>query len=138
MIKLPRFEHFVWIGLAAYAGYYFDVVNAVRFDHRIYSAALIAAVCLASVTVLIAAYFIIWCSYVKSMSSDDWEVHQPYFIPIATLSFILASIGMNCALWGVYGVKTPFLLFVLGMGTVSTIALVPSWEAAKEADAKHK
>ena len=40
----------------------------------------------------VAMYLIIWCSYIKGVSPDDWEAYNAYAIPIATAAGLLSGL----------------------------------------------
>lgn len=42
------------------------------------------------------------------------------------------------ALWGVYGLKSPIIVFVMFMGFVMTIAIIPGWSQEKPPPKKTK
>lgn len=44
------------------------------------------------VNVCIGAFLIVYITYIKKVSSDDWETHYPAAIPIATGSFIMGAV----------------------------------------------
>ncbi len=44
------------------------------------------------INVLIAAYLIVWLSFIKKVSSDKWNDLHPMLIPIATASFVIGSL----------------------------------------------
>ena len=43
-------------------------------------------------SIAVAAYLIVWCSYIQGISSDDWETTHPYMIPIATGCGLLSGV----------------------------------------------
>ena len=39
----------------------------------------------------IAFFLIVWLSFIKKIPTEDWEVHYPAAVPIATAAFIFGS-----------------------------------------------
>nr|CAB3267035.1 transmembrane protein 128-like [Phallusia mammillata] len=125
------FDTITWIILSAVTLYYTDIVNALKVDHRISGYFLHLAVISSIIAFSIGLYFIVWVSMVKGVHSDDWETYVPFGIPIATGSGVSAGICWTIALWGVYGIKSPIIVFILFMGFVMTVSIIPSWSEEK-------
>ena len=44
-----------------------------------------------AINLAIAFFLIVWLSFIKKIPTEDWEVHYPAAIPIATAAFIFGS-----------------------------------------------
>lgn len=122
-------ETFFWLLISGLTLFYTDIVNALKVDSRVDSTACIFGFISIGTTFSIFLYLIVWCSWIKGIDSDDWETHAPYSIPVATFSGVVSSICWLFAFYGVYGLKTPFILFILFMGFVTLVSLLPPWSS---------
>ncbi|XP_046850323.1 transmembrane protein 128-like [Xenia sp. Carnegie-2017] len=112
-----------WMVASMAVFYYTDFYMAIKIDPRVYRLWLYIGCFFLLVNFLLAFYLIFWCSYFKGI--DNWESHAPFAIPIATGAFIAGMICCAYALWPVWGIFTPFILFTLFMGIVFLLTLVP-------------
>ncbi|KAL5020862.1 hypothetical protein ScPMuIL_000017 [Solemya velum] len=119
-------QNVLWLISAFAVFYYTDMVNALRYDRRIDRTWLNAGLLSVGITVSISLFLIIWVSCVKKRHSDDWERLYPAAIPIATAAFILGGICLTKGLWPIWSIFTPVILFVLFMGFVVTVAMLPN------------
>ena len=125
-------ENLLWLSASGLTLYYTDIINALKVDSRINNTAFTWSIVSTCIPLLIFSYLIVWCSWIKGIHSDSWEVYSPYSIPVATLSGVVSSICWIVTLYGVYGYKTPLILFILFMGFVTLIALMPPWTPEPE------
>lgn len=117
--------------------YYSDIVNVLKIDPRIEANYFYASVTTSLIPFGICLYLIIWLSGIKNVSSDDWDIQAPYAIPIATLFAVVSGLLWNITLWGVYRFMTPIILFLLMMGFVMTISILPPWTREKKVKVKN-
>ena len=54
------------------------------------------AVFFGGLSMIVAVYLIVWCSYLKGISADDWETYNPYAIPIATGCGVISGLWYIC------------------------------------------
>ncbi|XP_015769956.1 PREDICTED: transmembrane protein 128-like [Acropora digitifera] len=117
-------SHSVFWMLAALAVFYYsDFYIALRVDSRIHRTWLYVGGGLIGVNLSIGCYCVLWLSYYKKIT--DWDKHSPYIIPIATASFIAGMICSTYALWPIWRLLTPFIVFTLFMGVIFLATLIP-------------
>lgn len=121
-----------WIIAAFLTLYYSDLIIVLKVDHRVNIKYFYASLAVTSIPIAIACYLILYLSFMKNVHSDDWEISAPYAIPMATASTVVAGILWNVSLWDVYRFYTPIILFLLFMGLVMTISILPPWNAEKK------
>ncbi|XP_033633068.1 transmembrane protein 128-like [Asterias rubens] len=114
----------LWILATAAILYYTDLIPAIKEDHRIYRSWLYLGLVLLAIPVCIGGYLIVFLSWIKKNS--DWENAVPMAIPLATGTFIAGSICLNIAIWPVYSILTPVMLFTLFMGFIVVVSLLPN------------
>ncbi|XP_006815234.2 transmembrane protein 128-like [Saccoglossus kowalevskii] len=118
---------FFWLVASAAVFYYTDFAIAIQVDPRINRYWFNIGVVLIGVNVFIGIYFVVVCSWIRKISSDDWEKHFPFAIPFATACFALGSLCLNVGLWPLWKLLTPVILFILFMGFVVFVSLLPSF-----------
>lgn len=121
-----------WIIAAFLTLYYSDLITVLKVDHRVNIKYFYASLAMTSIPIAIACYLILYLSIMKNVHSDDWEISAPYAIPVATISTVAAGILWNVSLWDVYSFYTPLILFLLFMGLIMTISILPPWNAEKK------
>jgi len=62
-------------------------------------------------------------AFVKRIDFEKWQTEAKQEIQIATGLFVIGSVFMNIATWSVWGLLTPFILFITGMGLLSVASL---------------
>ena len=62
----------------------------------------------------------------NSFTILDLSLRSVYIYLIMNL-LVLSYFSWNIALWDIYGIKTPLIVFFLFMGFVMTVAIIPSW-----------
>ncbi|XP_072042050.1 transmembrane protein 128-like [Amphiura filiformis] len=113
-----------WI-LATFAIFYYtDFIDAIKVDPRVNRPWLYSGALLIGVNITIGFYLIVICSWIRKI--EDWEIHAPIAIPMATTTFIMGGLCVNIALWPVYGFLTPLMLFTVFMGFVVLVSLLPN------------
>ncbi|XP_070540934.1 transmembrane protein 128-like [Ptychodera flava] len=117
----------MWMVASIAVFYYTDFAIAVRVDPRINRLWFNVGVVLVAVNIAIGFYFVVICSWIRKIHTDDWEKHMPAAIPIATVAFIGGAVCLNVGLWPVWSILTPFILFTLFMGVVVLISLLPNF-----------
>ncbi|RDD41987.1 Transmembrane protein 128 [Trichoplax sp. H2] len=114
-------ESVIWLLAALGILRYTDFLLIVCYDPRINRLWLYAGAGFLVVFSLIGCWLIIW--YKIILKIDDYQKRVPAAIPIATTSFILSFGCFTYALWPVWGILTPLLLFTLMMGVIVTVSL---------------
>ncbi|XP_019620726.1 PREDICTED: transmembrane protein 128-like [Branchiostoma belcheri] len=114
-----------WLVASMAMFYYTDIAVALRVDPRINWLWLLPGAVLIGLNVGIGAFLIVWLSWIKGVSTDEWEKRYPSAIPTATASFIIGGLCCMVGLWPVWGFLTPIILFTLFMGVVMVISLFP-------------
>ncbi|XP_060603267.1 transmembrane protein 128-like [Ruditapes philippinarum] len=120
-------QNICWLIASIGVFYYTDFYRAVLYDHRINRLWFNIGALSVAVNVCIAIFLIVYLSYIKKVSSDDWERKYPSLIPIATAAFVFGGIFLTVGLWPLWGPFTPFILFVLFMGFVVMVAMLPNF-----------
>ncbi|KAK3581611.1 hypothetical protein CHS0354_003150 [Potamilus streckersoni] len=120
-------QNILWLLASMATFYYSDFYLAVTYDPRVNRLLFKIGMLLMGVNISIAVFLIIWLSYVKKIDSDKWEKSYPAAIPIATASFVLGAVVLTVALWPVWGILTPVILFILFMGFIVFIAMLPNF-----------
>jgi len=123
--KLGRINsHSVFWMVASFAVFYYtDFYLALRFNNRIHRPWMYIGIGLVSTTVAIATYLIVYYHYY--MKIREYEKHEPYAVPLATVTFISGMIVLCYALWPVWSILTPIILFTLFMGVVFISTILP-------------
>ncbi|XP_071946806.1 transmembrane protein 128-like [Antedon mediterranea] len=116
-------QNLIWLLALFCIFYYTEFVLTLQTDPRIKRGWLYTGCVLVGINCFIGFYLIVICTWIKKI--DNWESHFPSAIPMATASFILGSICLNVALWPVYGVLAPIILFTFLMGVIILATLIP-------------
>ncbi|XP_077992706.1 transmembrane protein 128-like [Glandiceps talaboti] len=116
-----------WMIASIAVFYYTDFAIAIRVDPRINRLWFNIGVALVALNIAIGFYFIVICSWIRKIPTDDWEKHAPALIPVATAVFIIGSICLNVGLWPLWKIFTPVILFTLFMGVVVLISIIPNF-----------
>jgi uncharacterized membrane protein len=86
-------ENACWFLASIVCVYFSDIFNIILYDERIYRTLMLSSFSLIGVFILIAAYMVLWLSYVKKVNSDQWsDTTHPALIPVATACFVSGSI----------------------------------------------
>lgn len=120
-------QNVLWLIGSIALFYYTDFYVAVRYDPRVNRLWFNIGGIMILVNMGIAAFLIVYLSWIKKMSSDDWEKNYPCAIPIATGAFIMGGMCVTVGLWPVWSIFTPFMLFTFFMGFVVTVAMIPNF-----------
>ncbi|KJE91298.1 hypothetical protein CAOG_08606 [Capsaspora owczarzaki ATCC 30864] len=120
----PTIEGVVWFGLALLIYRFTNFPEVIMFDSRIRRSYLHFGLALMGVNVLISLYLVVYLRWIRK-SQAAWEVEAPYAIPIITACGVLAAVLLSIAIWPVWGILSPFFLFVLLMGLVVVLRLLP-------------
>ncbi|XP_045190761.2 transmembrane protein 128-like [Mercenaria mercenaria] len=120
-------QNICWLIASLGVFYYTDFYRAILYDQRINRLWFNIGALSVGANVSIAIFLIVYLSFIKKVSSDDWERKYPALIPIATAAFVVGGIFLTVGLWPVWGPFTPIILFVLFMGFVVTVAMLPNF-----------
>jgi len=114
-----------WI-LAAIAVLYFtDFAAVIVYDENVYRTWLLLGAVFLFLFLCVAVFIIGYVSWYRRISSDDWETLYPTAIPLATAFFVTASFCITVSLWPVWSILTPIILFIMLMGVIVIIAMIP-------------
>lgn len=105
--------------------YITDFALVVLYDERVDRNWLYAGVGSLGIASLCCFYCIVWLKWIKKVPSDNWETHNPFVIPIATISIIIGSAFVCKGLWAVWHVLTFPIVGTQFMGLIVVIAMVP-------------
>ena len=75
-----------------------------------------------SVVVYLAVY-LPW--YKKINDSQMWDIHCPHAIPCATLCGSISIVSFTIAIWPVWGLLSPLIVFILVMGVIFASHFIP-------------
>ncbi|GAB1603929.1 transmembrane protein 128-like isoform X1 [Argonauta hians] len=117
----------MWLITSIATFYYSDFYPALLYDTRINRFWFNLGAILIGVNITIGAFLILWTSCIKKIPSDEWERQYPAAIPTATASFILGVVCVTIGLWPVWSILTPLILFLIFMGCVVIIAMIPDF-----------
>lgn len=120
-------QNVLWLITSIAVFYYTDFYIACRYDQRVNRVWFNVGAILVLVNLCIGAFLIVYITYIKKVSSDDWETHYPAAIPIATGSFIMGAVCVTVGLWPLWNILTPVILFILFMGMIVTLAMLPNF-----------
>ncbi|XP_053423205.1 transmembrane protein 128 [Nycticebus coucang] len=110
-----------WILASIAVTYYVDFFKTLKENFHTSSWFLLGSALLL-VSLLIASYCVVYLEWYRGVG--DYDVRYPALIPITTATFIAAGICFNVALWQVWSLFTPVLLFTQFMGVVMLISLL--------------
>ncbi|KAI0231453.1 hypothetical protein LSAT2_018151 [Lamellibrachia satsuma] len=117
----------LWLVAAAATLYYLEFVTTAFSDPRVHRVWFNVGVILISINITIALFLIIYLSFIKKVDSEEWETRYPAAIPIATGCFCFGALCVTVGLWPVWNLLTPVFLFILFMGFVVIVTMVPSF-----------
>ncbi|ELU07790.1 hypothetical protein CAPTEDRAFT_193160 [Capitella teleta] len=119
--------NFLWIASAACVLYYTEFFTTAIKHPKTRMTWLYTGILLICVNLAVAFFLIVYLSYIKKVSSDNWEKQYPPAIPIATACFTFGAICVTVGLWPVWSFLTPFLLFAVFMGVIVIITMLPNF-----------
>lgn len=125
-----------WITASFLTLYFSDIVNVLKIDPRVGGTYFYVSIILTLIPVLIGSYFIVWLGLLKGIDDSQWDSHSTLAFPAATLCAVLAGIFWNISLWGVYRFWSPVLLFLLFMGFIMIVSILPPWSTSSKAETK--
>ncbi|XP_074643110.1 transmembrane protein 128-like [Tubulanus polymorphus] len=130
--KPYSFANMCWFVSAAVVFYLTDFYAAIMYDERVDRFWFNVGVFFIAVNVCIATFLIGWLTFIKKVSTDDWEQLHPMAIPIASASFCFGSVFLILGLWPLWGFLTPFIMATLFMGFIVIVMLIPPYATRKE------
>ncbi|XP_071090062.1 transmembrane protein 128-like [Haliotis cracherodii] len=113
----------LWLMAGVAVFYFSEIVLVIRYDPRVDRLWFNIGSVLMGINICIAMFLVVYLSYIKKISADDWERHYPALIPIATAAFIFGGICLSVGLWPVWGLLTVPILFTMFMSFVVFIAM---------------
>jgi hypothetical protein len=118
------FQNILWLVGSLAVFHFTEFHKVVLYDPRINRFWFNAGAGLVGVTITVAFFLIVWKTFIKKRTPDDWEKDHPAAIPVATASFIIGSFCLLKGLWPVWGLLTPFILVTMFMGFVVLVAMI--------------
>ncbi|XP_026205227.1 transmembrane protein 128 [Anabas testudineus] len=121
---LPRINrHSVfWIVASVSVTYYVDFIHNIMENDDVKSWWFNVGLVLLGICLSLAMFCIVYLEWFKGIQHYDQE--YPAIPPITTAAFIAASCSFNIALWPVWSIFTPLILFTQFMGVVMFISLL--------------
>lgn len=111
-----------WIMASMAVTYYVDFLNVLMHDEHIKSWWFNVGLILLVICISLAAFCIVYLEWYKGIAHYDQE--YPAIPAITTAAFLAASFSFNIALWPVWSLFTPLILFTQFMGVVMLISLL--------------
>lgn len=117
----------IWVSLAVATIYYTDFIKVILTDERVnrtpLNLAIVSMVTIASILVYLCIYLPI---FEKIKDYRMWDVHCPNMIPMLTGAGVCCIVSLVVAMWPVWGLLSPFLVFFLMMGFMFVAHFIPS------------
>ncbi|XP_020847948.1 transmembrane protein 128 [Phascolarctos cinereus] len=110
-----------WILASIVVTYYVEFFKTVKENIQT-SGWLLVGISLLITSLAIAFYCILYLEWYCGIG--DYDVKYPVLIPLTTATFILAGICFNIALWPVWTLFTPLILFTQFMGAIMLVSLL--------------
>ncbi|XP_055988815.1 transmembrane protein 128 [Sorex fumeus] len=110
-----------WILASIGVTYYADFFKTVKENIHTNSWILCGGALLL-VSLSVAFYCILYLEWYRGI--EDYDAKYPTLIPITTATFIVSGLCFNVALWHVWSIFTPLLLFTQFMGIVMLVSLL--------------
>ncbi|KAL3321059.1 hypothetical protein Ciccas_000261 [Cichlidogyrus casuarinus] len=114
-----------WMVVSVALFMYLDFGLVALYEEKLNHSWLYLSFACGTVVFCIGIFHIFWLTYFKKINPDEWEVHNPALVPIATACAIVSFIAFNVAFWPKYSFLTPLIGFIFTMGFVSLISLFP-------------
>ncbi|KAJ8397824.1 hypothetical protein AAFF_G00435130 [Aldrovandia affinis] len=121
---LPRINrHSVfWIVAAVALTYYLDFFTIIMVDETIKSWWFSVGLVLLGVSLALALFCIVYLDWFRGIQQYDQD--YPAVAPVTTAVFIAASCSFNIALWPLWSIFTPVILFTQFMGVLMFISML--------------
>ncbi|XP_004617480.1 transmembrane protein 128 [Sorex araneus] len=110
-----------WILASIGVTYYVDFFKIVKENIHT-SSWILCGGALLLVSLSVAFYCILYLEWYRGIK--DYDAKYPTLIPVTTATFIIAGLCFNVALWHVWSIFTPLLLFTQFMGVVMLVSLL--------------
>ncbi|XP_072500959.1 transmembrane protein 128-like [Notamacropus eugenii] len=110
-----------WILASIVVTYYVEFFKTVKENIQT-SGWLLVGIGLLITSLATAFYCILYLEWYCGIG--DYDVKYPVLIPLTTATFILAGICFNIALWPVWTLFTPLILFTQFMGAIMLVSLL--------------
>ncbi|XP_044536871.1 transmembrane protein 128 [Gracilinanus agilis] len=110
-----------WILASIVVTYYVEFFKTVKENIQT-SGWLLVGISLLITSLAIAFYCILYLEWYCGIG--DYDIKYPVLIPLTTASFILSGICFNIALWPVWTLFTPLILFTQFMGAIMLVSLL--------------
>ncbi|KAJ1651605.1 hypothetical protein IWQ61_007874 [Dispira simplex] len=102
-----------------------DLVNVIQRDSRVNSTLVNLTATSFLPFIALLAYFRVYLGYIRKTRIDwnRWEEQFPRHIQAASLSLVAGAILALMTFWPVWGLLTPFYLFLMALGVVGVLRL---------------
>eukprot|EP01006_Ploeotia_vitrea_P001940 TRINITY_DN106011_c0_g1_i1.p1 TRINITY_DN106011_c0_g1~~TRINITY_DN106011_c0_g1_i1.p1 ORF type:complete len:164 (+),score=3.45 TRINITY_DN106011_c0_g1_i1:25-516(+) len=113
-----------WIGLSAFVTLQSDIVNVAFNNPKTNSNVLYVGIACLLLSWTAGLYAVIYVAWYKGIRLDYPLPGHPYCIPIASAFGVAAFILFIVALWPIFHVLTPVIIFVMFMGFLYLTAML--------------
>jgi hypothetical protein len=116
-----------WVCAAIGIVYYTDFIKIILTDERVRRTPLNFAVVAMVIVMSVLLYLCVYLPVVLKISDYRmWEIHCPNMIPILTAAGAVCIVSLIVAMWPVWGMLSPVLVFFLMMGFMFLAHFMPS------------
>lgn len=115
----------LWLLASIGVFYVTDFALVLLYDRRVNRFWLQTGAGFLLLALLCALYCIVWLSCIKKIRSDKWEDHNPFVIPVATVSMLAGGVLVCYSVWPVWSVLTIPIVGIEIMGFIVFIAMIP-------------
>lgn len=133
---MSKAESLFWVFLASavlvYGNGRHDLITVVLHHPSVWSKGYYFGVTGLGVNILVFLYLAIWGPLLSSFQEPASNItyNSPVAIHIGTAAGLSATMGFLTALWPVWSWLTPLILFVLFMGFIMGVQLLPSSQSS--------
>ncbi|DBA85594.1 hypothetical protein WJX77_003877 [Trebouxia sp. C0004] len=129
---MSKAESLIWVFLASavlvYGNGRHDMITVVMHHPSVWSKGYYLGIAGLGVNMLVFLYLAIWGPLPSSSQEPVGNItyNSPVAIHIGTAAGLSATIGFLTALWPIWSWLTPLMLFILFMGFIMGVQLLPS------------
>lgn len=117
----------IWVSLAVATVYYTDFIKVILTDKRINRMPLNLSIVSMVIVVAILVYLCVYLPiFEKIRDYRMWDIHCPNMIPMLTGAGASCIVSLVVAMWPVWGLLSPLLVFFLMMGFMFLAHFIPS------------
>ena len=121
-------SNFLWLGAACLLVYYMDfidvaVLSPLRGEGHLNTTFYVAGLFLLTINFSIFYYLVVYLSWNRGVKSEHWDSYIPRAVPVATASFVGATLFLSIGLWPRWSVLTVPILSTVFMGVIVVISM---------------